>query len=721
MNHFFLLALLLISAQAPAASTDFIIFGNAESEQQHLFRADRGEVIHGARRLLPLQPVSWQGGRMLFTLRIDPDKPNYFTLRLWGSDVNTNLLLLYVAGKQIGYRHLGDVDILDHGNEEPEYNGRFTYRTTPLPVELTRGQTQLVFEVRSTGRIWGYGKNFEQYQKPMTDPTREIYRAYTHTDSFFVPEDSGTEPPTPTVRQSPGPEVLDQLRQRVAGEITKLLESRRPLNQMQMQFLANAYHVKWTPAYRNPKVVGQIVKGTDALAAAFRQNARLAESEPSTPNSDWRGLGPCGDAIQLLSKPLEPFLTQSRRAAWSEMLVASRDYHLKHRRLYTNQCMITDVNTAAANRGVAALDPKQALPETAIDQLLYEAVGLEPWRGSTAVGDNYFQLTAKGLTRELGYVGYYGEVVPELATQIYDVTRPEPGVPGDARIKAQLEKILCARAPFRYSALDADGCRAMRIETVVGWRDNHYPGDVAYAQRPNRESSSLHAVATALNPSVIGYVQQMFADNQFFATLEKQMQDHGFSTTVGLLTVPDDYDLLKNQPASPSRLPMTAGQPDFVFSDEEDGVVAVKQGDETLYVSLYWRSYFGINNLARVHYITPRYSQTAVVRVETEFEPSGLTYTRPDWTNFGFGNGGLRYPGSFHTAHTGEKLPIAKIPAGTEFKPGQENVYAGKGSFYRLRYGPYLIGMNCTTDKTYRLDGKQEVPPRSTVVVRKEN
>jgi hypothetical protein len=55
----------------------------------------------------------------------------------------------------------------------------------------------------------------------------------------------------------------------------------------------------------------------------------------------------------------------------------------------------------------------------------------------------------------------------------------------------------------------------------------------------------------------------------------------------------------------------------------------------------------------------------------------------------------------------GEVLPIAKVPAGTKFKPGDENVFAGKGTFYTLRYGPYLIAMNCTTDRTFEL----AVPP----------
>jgi hypothetical protein len=43
---------------------------------------------------------------------------------------------------------------------------------------------------------------------------------------------------------------------------------------------------------------------------------------------------------------------------------------------------------------------------------VYESVGLQPWPGSDTdtgsekpLGDNYWQLTAIGLTKELGYVG----------------------------------------------------------------------------------------------------------------------------------------------------------------------------------------------------------------------------------------------------------------------------------------------------------------------------
>jgi len=279
----------------------------------------------------------------------------------------------------------------------------------------------------------------------------------------------------------------------------------------------------------------------------------------------------------------------------------------------------------------------------------------------------------------------------------------------------------------------------MRIEAVVGWRDgSHYPGDIAYAQRASWDGSALGYAAATLDPTAIGYVQQMLADNQFFGPLKDHMkQQNIFRVTAGLLTVPDEYALLKSQPPESARLPMTPGQPDFVFSDEEDGVVAIKNGDEILYASLYWRARYGINHLARVHYTTPQMDRIAVVQVATKFTPSGLFYPRPDWVGCAFLKGEPKYPSGLHSATAGERLPIAKIPDGVKFKPGDENAHAGKGDFYTLRYGDYLIGMNLTTDQTFeltpppgvteahelvsqtilKLDAPLKVPPRSTVVL----
>jgi hypothetical protein len=732
------------TAQNPSAIVDSIVFGNSASEQAHHFSDTRNEVISGglgepARISLPLKEGAWEGGRLAFTLQVDPQKQNYATVRLWGSDATDDQLVLFCEGKQIGYRHLGDIDILDIGGGEAAFPGRFIYNTTPLSLEMTRGKTNLNFEIRSYGPTWGYTGDFEKFQKPLAGPTCGIYELYTHTDGCFVPpagKKAGAAPPPP-IRREAGTEVLDKLKARVNGQVNSLLKSTRPLNEMEIQFLAKAYFVKWTPAFQNPKAVARILDGLDVLFADFRKNPELAHNDPATPNPEWFEFGPAGEAISLLAEPLRPFLDGtiddngkkiSRRAAWSEMLLAARDWHRKHRRLYTNQTMITDMNIYLSNRGLEVADPANALSEAEARRYLYEAIGLEPWRDSDpgtgsqtwGVGTNYWQLTAKGLTKELGFVGYYGEVL-DWVTSIYNATRPAPGQPGDEKIEAQLEKIANTRAAFRYPGTDADGFRAMRIEAIVGWRDSgHYPGDVTYGERLTWDASPLYEVAATLDPKAVGYAQQMFDDNQFFISLERQMaQNNSLRVTAGLLGVPDQYELIKSQPPSTARLPMTPGRPDFVFSDEEDGVVAIKNGDEILYVSLYWRARYAVNFLARIHFTTPTMDRIAVVKEDVEFQSGGQFYTRPDWTTFGFGNGGPRYPQELHSAEAGEKLPIARVPAGVKFRPGDENVYAGKGEFYTLRYGDYLIGMNTTTDKTFDLPVPADAKPARELVSKK--
>jgi hypothetical protein len=728
-------ALIACRADAPL---DTLTFGSPASEQAHGLVPDHSDTIAGglaesARRLLPLETTdpqqSWSGGKLAFTLKVDPAKVNYVTVRLWGSDVTQDRLVLFCEGKQVGYHHIGDIDLLDFGSDigEPGFNGRFFYTTTPLPLAMTKGHTELHFEIRSIGRIWGYGDTFARYQRPMDAPTRGIYRIYTHTGTGrFVPpvaEKQGTAPSDPPVRSSPGPEVLDTLKARINGDLQGLLKRTGPLSQMQIQFLARAYYVSWTPVYENPKAVERIVGGLDQTFAAYRANPKLAESDPATPNPDWFGLGLAGDAVRLLGMapgaPLTSYLDQTiddpkggkiaRRAAWSEMLEASRDWHLRHRRQYTNQSMIIDMNSYTANRGVAVLMPAHALPEERMLHYLYQSVGLEPWLGSDTdsgpakpLGDRYYELTPKGLTKELGYVGSYGEVI-DWATSIYNVTRHTPGKPGDPKIEAQIEKISHARAPFRYPALDADGFRAMRLEPIVGWRDSHYPSDVNYGERPTWDASPLFEASATLDPAMVGYAQQMFDDNQYFSSVANRMRDKGLRVTMGLLATPDEYAALKAQPASPARLPMSPGRPDFVWADEEDGVVALKHGSDILYASLYWRARYAVNFRARVHYLTPTVDRIAVVQEDAKYDPSGLTYTTPDWTDTDMPGGGHRYPAPVHQAYAGEVLPIAKIPEGEVFKPGQENVHAGRATFYALHYGPYLIGMNCTADRSFDL------------------
>ena len=272
---------------ASAAPLDTLSFGNDASEAAHGLSATLSEIKSGglgepSRRLLPGGAQAWQGGILKFTVRVDPEKQNYFTIRLWGGDVNHNHLMLHVEGKQVGYRHLGDIEALDPGCDAPAYPGRFCYRTCPLPIELTKGKDRVTCEIRATGPIWGYGTGLRRIPEADHRATRGIYRAYTHTDGCFTPpadEKQGVYPEDAPLRTGPGPEVMEALKARVNREIDGLLrDPKRPCNQMQMHFLAQAYHTPWTKAAGKPATVEKILTSLDALYRAYVANPKTRRS-----------------------------------------------------------------------------------------------------------------------------------------------------------------------------------------------------------------------------------------------------------------------------------------------------------------------------------------------------------------------------------------------------------------------------------------------------------
>ena len=189
---FFILCFVL-DLFAQKGVVDEIVFGNKTSEQKHAFTEKSTQIIKGgldelARQLMPIEGERVEGGNITFRMRVDPQKQNYCTVRFWGSDTgNENILILFCEGKQVGYRHLGDYDVLDRSNGQAPFPGRFIYVTTPIPIQATKGKKEIELSIRSTGRIWGYGNTLDAYQKVMEKPTKGIYKAYTHIDGYFSP------------------------------------------------------------------------------------------------------------------------------------------------------------------------------------------------------------------------------------------------------------------------------------------------------------------------------------------------------------------------------------------------------------------------------------------------------------------------------------------------------------------------------------------------------
>ena len=733
--------------------TDTLIIGDSSSEKSHELKdegtkRETGGLGEPSLKLLPNSSKAWESLPIEFTLKVDPEKQNYITARFWGSDKREDLgrLLVSVDGKQLGYAGAGDYSALNQTDEEAEAPGRFFYETLPLPPDLTKRKDSVQVKLVARGPRWVYGTTFEKFQKPFTKESRGLYRFYTHTGEYFIPpaDEKQGEAPKASIRPAPGDEVLNQAKDYVDRWLTKnLAHPFRPKPQTSYEEellpLSEAYNVPWTTAYHDPRVIDRIIRIGDFQADEFAKGGGV----PAL-TLRWVGYGPLGEAILRtwpdIGKRMDEKITvqgaeTTRREAWGRMLKASVDYWRTHRRPYTNQSMIVDRNIYTANRGLALIDPSVALPESRTLHYLYESVGLEPWLGSDAgaeetgekdvsmanvhapYGQNYYLITKKGLSRELGFVAAYGETILRFTHDLALLT-------GDKKIRDQAQKIANARLNFRYPALDDEGYRCMKLVSEIDERGEHFPiTGSAYAENvASRENWGI-ALAALLSddPKTVGATQQCLEDNQFFTVVAKRLQKS--PDALGLMRTIDDYAKIKDLPPSAYRLPMSEGQPDFVFSDEENAVIAIKHGDTRLFVNLYFRAENAVNRTARILEITPSMSKIATVRTHVEVDESGQTFTRPDHLmNIRKGGEKLNPTGeAAHQAWAGEVMPIAKRPAdASQPAYGDWGPFLGKASFYWLRYGNYLIGLNTTPDKTYTLPAPGEVARAKDLVSGKE-
>jgi hypothetical protein len=442
------------------------------------------------------------------------------------------------------------------------------------------------------------------------------------------------------------------------------------------------------------------------------------------------------DDITLIAPDTATDPAPVRRDAYITMLAESLSYWRQHFPHYSNQAQICAIGLYQVNRGLRLLAPDRALPEPKARDYLHQSIGTVPYLGpedadgvpTLPLGAHYTQVTAKGLTRELGYVGNYGEVTDWMIMMYESVSRGTGGSEDDA-LRKQILKIIKARGYFRIKDVDGDGHTVARIETVVGWRNEVYPGEIAYASRTAWDSHPVMSAAVFRDPELVGWTQEMFADGQFTSQLDLLITYPW--TRVGLTAlrlVSRDWAAYLALPARPNRLPTNWNAPNFVFSDEEDGVVAIKNGTELLYASLYWRARQAVNGYARIHHVTPTDQRSATIRQRPTVSKAA-DFTVRDWILWdyaindpgaaGIPPGGFPPPGdTLHQALAGDVYPVAQWPSdvpdpaiGVHFD-GVESLFVGKASFYVCEYGRYIIAMNTTTDRSYRLDTEHHGPAR---------
>lgn len=712
----------LACAGAPGGEViDSIRLGDAESEQAHRFSGNETALVKNAagvagRRILKPVKESWQSAPMSFRLKVDPEGRNYITVKFWGGDVTHDHLVMFIDGRQMGYMHLGDYDILDYeqceprdaphsSNPNPQYPGRFTYTTFLLPETATKGRREIDVAIRATGKIWGYGNTFEQFQKNVSQDSRGIYAVYIHRNSWFPPDEAvSVKPPVP---RTDIPSIdLDAVKARIEREIAKSLKADPMRDPWRLTLLSEAYHVPWCSAYRNPKVLDFAAAAIDGLARRF-----VKEPDRVIEKGSWIGCAPQASALIRLEEALRPRLEEEidngagkkvkRRDLWCNMFEASTFQLVRDRRWLANQSQIVDNSGHRCNRAVHILDRSRGVPLEITLKFVKEALGILPWSHGihpdlrvadprNTPGKNYHELTKKYLSKEWGYVGNYGESTIWTSADIYEGTIDWKTGKGDPEIFNVMEKAALARIIFRYPGVTVKNHPVMRLEVYIDWRNAHFPGEPSYVGK----GLDLRTVYYTGNRELLAAFKSMLADGYFQDNVAASLKPGRRPDFVGLLHLPERYgELLKKMEGIEPSMPMRGK--DFVFTDEEIGVVALKNGSDVLFAELFWRARRGINNLAKIHFLTPASEQIATIFQEQEFLPSGKFSIEPDWVVYGFRGNRFRYPGGYYRQlKAGMKIPVAEH--------SDDLTFAGKAEFYRCSYGRYEIAMNSTRrEKTY--------------------
>lgn len=662
-------------------------------------------------RIAPSPSGFWRSGPIEATVKVDPARTNYLTVRLDGSDVSHGHLLMLIDGKAMGQMHLGEYDLLDYEScwprdsdrtkADPEHMGVRTFRTFLLPAQAVAGKTEIKVAIYSVGHVWGYGQDFEKFQKKSAAASRRIYGIICHDQPFpNLTRSEVVVTPCETTADCFHKEVpvvdLARIRRGVNDALTSRLRVeflRRHLDDA--GFLAEGYWTEGTSVYRSEAVVQTMVAVMDERARKF-----AADKASVIENGSWTGLGPIAEGLwRLGADALKPYLDGEieglglRRAKWADALEASCHQLFTQRRFFANQGQIVDANCHRVNRALKLCDANRGPSLAETTEHLKEAMGLKP------CPNGYVALTAKGLSKEDGYVGSYGESTIWAACDTYDITVDRATGRGDPELLRQLEKAVLARSYFRFPSVRRDGSRVMRLENVISWRNDHFPGMPDYL---TNGSSLLRPYILTHSRAMLGILKDACEDGWFqrfaMGQGEKQM------ALIDRLRFLTDYPVFEKHlklaqegNVEVPHLPMRGE--DFVWCDSENAVVAAKFGKEVLYVNAYYRARGAINNLARIHFVRPDSEFAATVWCDEEFVQDGDKFAKvQDYFQYGWQGrlyGGYRVADPDGTDAYSSALNIVWPPKNV--RGGMQEPVArrgGRADFYHVNWGPYEVCIN---------------------------
>ncbi|WP_277212977.1 hypothetical protein [Isoptericola croceus] len=481
----------------------------------------------------------------------------------------------------------------------------------------------------------------------------------------------------------------------------------------------------------------------------------------------------------------------TRREAYERVLKANFDFARSRLSYISNQVYYTYEGAWKAHEGLRVIGSDHFEGTARSHQILGEALGLRPFLGeevlvgpdggdldlyhslfyhdgSAQLTDDYLQVVMRGLAtskrdadgdvvrrlpygthypsitpagmyRENGYVGSYGETPNYYPSWFWRLA----GHPADAEIRDELLKLalrnLHARGQTRYQGTDADGNRVMTMDQVVDWRNNAYPGKVAYSTEPNTPQIFAYAglekylaehakdyAGDEWEPyweyarEATGWLQQALVDNQVFPSFDKILSQRNYD-----LRLSEEYAFVTGGRAEYESLGKAAAgrvlphtdlaryrddelaalgverdaTPDFAWVDVDNLFVTFRDGDTQVTGTLNYRN-MGVTSAARLHARTPHAAQHAQVRTESVVT-SSETFLRPHSVEMDIIQDRYTVPGEQILAMTGELSPVSLQPGVGPMNRDNFAVDTPFSSYPDLvtaRYGDYLIAVNTTRD-----------------------
>lgn len=698
------------------------------------------------------------GGEWIVVVRVSPTERNYLTLRYNGGDAahDSERYRVNIDNCEL-MDYWRDAVSFDR-NKAPGGFAFSTY-SLPLKSTQGRDYVTVRIRSFGRFYAYANGGDFTGHQRVVTGDLPPLYAVYTSTTPNFTLADE-PEGQLPDYTSAPAGTVADLaklkttinevLQAKIAGEVNgrdfkpayennyfNIVEGMGVAYQRGIYgTTANALAAKIRTAIDSLVYINNLAKaGTPVTEFPFGLGSPTVQQA----GRGWGGLyGDQALGLYLLwraGKVTDAFLDRqvdlgagmkSRREQWIEAFNESFQAGLTYngRRYITNQLMEAAHSIYGASLALYALDKQKYhnAPKLGL-RMIREALGIDEFTGapvntafdgtltdaegyptyqlgdslSTNTADNYWGqhfhcMTAHGQGREQGWVcpSCYGNMSPRIC-DMYLATRNDPylGSDGDPAVLDMAVRNNLMHSYFTYPWQTADGHRAIVSESTICWRNRYDPGRTFY--------TNLIVAALSGNETLLGRVWQGLQDGQLpdadTSSSIFHCSHHNYYLADAVQTLIDFGNAHRSDHAV---MPSTPGQPDYVVGDTEDGIMAVKHGDEFLFINFY--SEGGLSCPARAHIVTAQSAKVVAFQPEVmRYVPSGnKTMIEDVYFNV---NHRIYYPDCLKTADGGTEYDIPAYD--TE---GHYNNNRQQCRYYQQRLGRYVVAMNTTTDETYALD-----------------